>query len=612
MTPYNPTLQSQALRVHIRGSKGINTFNAETEIQDDQLTVGNNIDLSTIGKIKKRLGFNQVLDDPGGASVVALHYFNAPNVAERMVHIQGARVYDSTSPLAVSGSWVDIEGADGFTANTYSTDMIIADDRTYITNGTDPVHYHNGAGIIQESDQSVDPPFCKVGAYFKNRLWLANETSRATATGDIATYTATSGDMLKVTLDSGTFDEIDMTGDASIANAAASINAKTGFAAKGLAWVDTDGYLRISSLTVGAGSTVAVADGTGGHGGECEDLFDGATASGTGVSNPEYGYYSNALATETFNRTTQVFKVESGEATEIMAVLPAGVRAPDSLLFFKEDSIHELVIAGATAAYWNLRPIEKRFGCVSYYCAKENAGVIYYFSQTGIRTMGGKYDEIPMSKLVQTTWKTINWDYVTRSRMIIHDNKLRLAVPTGDTAYPDKVLVWDILTETWSVITGWNVGCWGIYRELTAGQVGAFEETLMYGDANDGKVYHCFKSTQFNDLAAAINLQIETKAFDFAEPDLYKRGGDFYLRIITGPAAADTGITVSKSTDGGGYATLNTSANAATTKATSRYPLSSLGRFKNIKFKIQQNATSTQQVVIDGYSVETYLTSTTK
>jgi hypothetical protein len=315
------------------------------------------------------------------------------------------------------------------------------------------------------------------------------------------------------------------------------------------------------------------------------------------ITNPDWGWYSDALDTLTFNRSTNVFKVASGEAVEIMAAVPVS----DSIIIFKEDSIHELVIAGATATYWNLRPIETRYGCASYYCAKPNGGIIYYLSFSGVRTLGGEYAEIPMSTLIKETWDTINWDYITRARMEIWDNKIFISVPTGTSTSPDTTLVWNILTKAWSIITGWNVGCWGIFVEKSAGSTNAFEETLMFGEGNDGWVNHCFKSTQFNDISSAIDFDIETKAFDLGMPNLYKEGGVFILNVEQGPKTGDSAITVSASIDGGSFSALSAHSGY-------EYPLDSLGQYKKIMFKIKHNATSAQQIILTGWEIQTYPT----
>jgi hypothetical protein len=418
-----------------------------------------------------------------------MQYLKAPSVDERMIHICNRRAYQSTVPLSTTGSWSDIEGANRWTLNTYSTAMILGDNKVFITNGTEVVAYHNGAGILECGDTNTDPPKAKVGVYFKNRLWLFNTTSM-----------------------------------------------------------------------------------------------------------PDGGWYSNALDTLTFDRAVNLFRVESGDATEVKAVIARG----DSIFIFKETSIHELVVAGGTAAYWNLRPIETRYGCAAMYCAIENAGVMYYLSFSGIRTLGGQFGEVPMSKLVKTTWDTINWDYIDRSRMIICDNKMYVSVPTGTSTYANTVLVWNLLTEAWTIITGWNVGCWGIFKEYTPTSTKAFEETLMYGDAVNGRVYHVYPASQWNAESAAIDFHIETKGYTFGQSNLYKAGGEFILDVIQGPATADTAMTVSASIDGGSFTDLGT------TKATTIYSLDSLGQFKKIKFRIRHNATSTQQVILNGWEVSTY------
>jgi hypothetical protein len=504
----------------IRDCSGINTFAHETEIKDNQLTIGKNLDLSTIGKVKKRLGKNRVLNDPGGTAVVGLLYFKAPTVDERMIMVQGTSIYQSTLPLETSGNWTDLSLT--ITADQYSTSMVNADEKVFISNGTDTVKYHNGAGVLECGDENTDPPKGKVLVYHKNRLWVFN--------------TAT---------------------------------------------------------------------------------------------NPDWGWYSNALDPLVFNRSTNVFKVASGEAVEIMAAVATG----DSIIIFKEDSIHELTIAGGTAAYWNLRPIENRYGCAAYYCAVSHGGIIYYLSYSGVRTLGGEYAEIPVTKLIKTTWDSVYWNYITRSRMMIWDNKLYVSVPTGTSTFPNTVLVWDFLTQSWSVIDGWSVGCWGIFVEKTPGSDNAFEETLMIGDGDDGWVNHCFKATQFNDDSTAIDMHIETKAYDFGAPSTYKEGGTFVLNYEQVPSDTEIGSSVVFMDDNNyvfmddnnfvfmdnatsaGSITISASIDGADFVELSRhsgyeYPLDSLGRYKKIKFKIQHNSTCTERLILTGWEIETFPTRT--
>lgn len=460
-------------------SGGINTRQHETEIQDNQLTIGYNLDLSTLGKKKKRLGSNNVLDDLGALPINVLIYLQAPSVDARMCHIYGQRLYKSILPLETSGSWIDIDSTNHFTSNQTSTVSILAGDELFFSNGTDNVFSYDGTSITDEGATSTDPPKGKCLAYFKNRLWVANTNA-----------------------------------------------------------------------------------------------------------NPDYVWYSNALDTHTFDTSVQVFKVATGDSTQITNMVPY---LGSSLIIFKENSIHELVVSGDTAAYWNLRPLETRHGCVAPECAKPYLDRIIYLARDGVRVLPVQQNQV--SYLIKNEIENINWQYIDRARAVIFEDKYYLAVPTGASTYPNQVYVLNLNTNGWTVITGWNVGCWGIWLNNGA-------ETLMYGDANDGVVWHCFKSTQFNDQTTAVNYQEETKSFNFAKPFQYKCGGEIEVEI-----ASSTGntVTVSVAIDGGSYTTLGTCT------ATQKFSLDPLGKFKNIKFKFQSNASSTEQLIFNGFRVNTFL-----
>jgi len=461
-------------------SGGINTrFQAE-EIENNQMTVAYNLDISTPGKKKKRLGNLTVLNDLGATPILGLIYQKAPSVDSRMAFIFGKRMYKHTDPLNTSGFWTDIDSTDHFTNNLTTTVSILAGDKLFFSNGTDNVFSYDGTSITDEGATSTDPPKGKCLAYFKNRLWVANTTAL-----------------------------------------------------------------------------------------------------------PDAVYYSNALATQTFDTSVQIFRVATGDSTGVTNMIPF---TDSSLVIFKERSVHELLVSGDTAAYWNLRPVDSSHGCVAPDCAKYYNGKIFFLSHDGVRVLPLQANAA--SYLIKTEIDDINWTYIDRAKMVIFDDKLFLAVPTGDTAYPNKVYVLDLITNGWVVYTGWNVGCWGVY-------ISGNEEVLMYGDANDGKVYKCFTSTQFNDGAStAINYQEETKSFEFERPFHYKVGGELEVDI-----ASSTGntVTVSAAIDGGSYTTLGTCT------ATDKFRLDGLGKFKRIKFRFVSNAAATEQLIFNGFRCTTFM-----
>ena len=178
---YNtPVSDDKPISVNIPDSSGgVNTRQHETEIKDTEMTVGYNIDISTIGKKKKRLGINTVLNDLGSTPILDLAYMKAPNVDERMVHVWDKRVYKETDPIATSGNWTDIHGGDLLTTNLTTTRMCVTGDLCFITNGTDNVFSYNGTSMTDEGDNTANanPPAGKVITYFLNRLWIANTSA---------------------------------------------------------------------------------------------------------------------------------------------------------------------------------------------------------------------------------------------------------------------------------------------------------------------------------------------------------------------------------------------------------------------------------------------------
>lgn len=478
-----PQLQDDAyITINVPDSSGgMNTRQHETEINDNQLTIGYNIDLSTIGKKKKRLGRKQVLNDLGSNPIVTLAYLAAPSVAERMCCIHNLRIYKSTDASAESGNWVDIDSTDRFTADTYNTATVVAGDELFISNGVNNVFSYDGTGVSDEGSATTDPPKGQSLAYFQNRLWVARTTT-----------------------------------------------------------------------------------------------------------NPDYVYYSNSLDAHTFVQSTQLFKVSTGDTQEVTNMIPYN---SNTLIIFKERSIHELLIQGSTAAYWNLRMVDDKNGCVALDCAKTHNGIIYYLSHDGIRTYPAQPK--PISYYHKDLFDSINWQYINRARMIIFQDKLYISLPVSSGTYATSVGVLDLNTGSWVTYTGWNVGCWGIH--ISQNNV----QTLMYGEASaDGKVYKLFKSTQYNDDSTAITYQEETKAYDFGYPFNYKSGGEVWLDI-----ASDTSNTATAyaAIDGGSYAELGISTSGC------KFPLEALGKWKSIKFKMLHNATSTAQLIYNGFRVATFL-----
>jgi len=313
---------------------------------------------------------------------------------------------------------------------------------------------------------------------------------------------------------------------------------------------------------------------------------------GNTTSNPDFVYYSNVIDPTTWDTTNQVIKVYSGDGTDVMAMRPF---MESSLLIFKEDSIHELLVQGDTASYWNLRPVDLEHGCVAYNCTAAWGASIFYLSRDGVRVIqsNAPAPELPLSWEIKSIWDTINFDYISRAQMIVHNNKLYVAVPTGATAYNNMVLVYDLTVKGWSVYTGWNVGCFAIHVEKVVAATADEEEILMYGDVVNGKVYKCFTGPAYTDATTAIDYREDTKRFDFDYP--FQKIGDYVdLKILSGTA---TNVVVSGLINGGTATVLSTST------ASEKIGLKGLGRFYDLQLRYQTTGTATEQLVVGEYTI---------
>jgi len=586
-------LKPKPLYVRITQSLGMDDRADARQIDANKGKLLYNMDISSPGKKYKRLGSTAVLSAIGTVPIMGLCYLKGGGIASRMTLVANKRFYKSTLPLEETGSWTDVPEADIFTAATYPQAMQEAQGSVYMSNGVNSFYGYNGTAMTEY----VTAPKGKVMAYFKNRLWVANVNTTPIVTGDVTVFTGAAGSYLKIIVGGSTFDDINLATATSIDEVVTLINAVVGFAAKGIAYKTSAGKLSIYSLTSGSG-TITVSDGTSDTQEACEALFSGTTATSTGYSYPDFVYYSDVIDPTTYNMTSNVIKVYSGDGTDVMAM-----RAfkESVLLIFKEDSIHELLVQGDTATYWNLRPIDTEHGCVAYNCTAAWGNTVFYLSRDGVRIVQANAvaPDLPLSWEIQATWNTINFDYISRSCMIVHNNKLYVAVPTGSSTYPNTVLVYDMTAKGWVVYTGWNVNCWAIHVEKVVAATADEEEILMYGDAANGKVYKLFKSTAYDDTGnTAITYQEDSKRFDFDYP--FKKIGDFVdFQILSGTAnnVVISGITVNDRV---------TTTSVLTTASTSgKTGLKGLGRFDDLQLRFSHvgSGTSTEQLIMGEYTI---------
>lgn len=98
-----------------------------------------------------------------------------------------------------------------------------------------------------------------VGKLSATRKATGSGQTKAIIVGDCDSFTGEAGDTIKVTVDDDTYDNIDISAAASIANVVTAINTAVGST---VASANSDGFLQLTSPTYGSGSKVSIANGT--------------------------------------------------------------------------------------------------------------------------------------------------------------------------------------------------------------------------------------------------------------------------------------------------------------------------------------------------------------
>jgi hypothetical protein len=244
-------------------------------------------------------------------------------------------------------------------------------------------------------------------------------------------------------------------------------------------------------------------------------------------------YFSNNLTPATFDRSSQLIKVNTGDGQKITKITPFKL---NELIVYKEKSIFILDITGVTGqtppAGWTLQPISTAIGCGSPRSVV-NIGNDHWFlsgEPYAIRSLvRSSYDKLlidmvsqPIQDIFDGTGETVlNKTYAYKACSVLYDNKFFLAIATGSTTYNNLVCVYDFIAKSWYLIDGWNVENWTV-----------FEDDLYYADATDGRVLKCFDGN-VGDFASgpvvtpsspgqAITFEYRSKSIDFDNPENYK------------------------------------------------------------------------------------------
>jgi hypothetical protein len=132
----------------------------------------------------------------------------------------------------------------------------------------------------------------------------------------------------------------------------------------------------------------------------------------------------------------------------------------------------------------------------------------------------------PTSLPIQDYLDRCNLGYIQRAVATYHSDHYILAFPIDAATYPNAVVVYDLLTQSWcGQWTGWLPTCFAVRTD-----VGSYSK-MIFGQS-DGTVFQWLDDlstqeeipTSYQDNAVNIPTRILTRALTFNDPFSYKTG----------------------------------------------------------------------------------------
>lgn len=327
--------------------------------------------------------------------------------------------------------------------------------------------------------------------------------------------------------------------------------------------------------------------------------------------------YSDAYSSDyanAFNNTE--YRVPVGEERAIVPTRDLG------MIIFGKQAIWALAPSATPDAADKPEPIITSYGAVSKKGVVSVNDDIYFFAPDGLRSLKRTIQDklqvgasFPISYPLKDELEEISWANIENLSMVYFDNKLFISVPLSATTY--KTWIYYPALDAFTIMSDVNPTCWGKHKV-------SGEERVYYGKQGQGKIYralHGYTSegtTTTN--GTAISMTEEGREEDFGQPMLFKSGGEVEIEAVA--AGGNYGLTVSARIDGGAYTTLGTLDLQSDTAPTlpvalpfnlsdayvvrEKFSLDSLGEYKTLQIKIENNDLNTEDIIVQGINYATF------
>lgn len=496
--------------------RGLNTLVSPTEIRPDELSESIDIQLVEDGKIQCPRDGQAYYGNSSGSRVVGLFTYNKISDGRReLIRREGTALKKYNS--STSG-W---DGISGYTyTNNLRTEGVMAYDRLYLTNPTDPLTYYDGTSITSFTAISAPsaPTVTRTGS--SGTYTFSYKISAVTAVGETTPSTAGSTTLNQSSLDSTNYMTISWS---SVTNA-------IGYNVYGR----KDGLWYHILYLEGNGSTTYVDKGALTPNELIIPLTENTTGGPKGV---DIEQYKDSLFV--IDETGRLFYSAGGDLINDFSAANGGgfvdvsrndgqkgkaVRVfKNSLVVFKKNSIYQFTFSTSGAP--SLTQVTAAVGCVATRSVIEVENDLMFADERGIFSIGNQqgfaFDVLRTSELssrVRSVFQTIDSAYIENiaAHYATVANK-NLAIfsytPTGSTTN-SRGLIYDVERLGWYKWTNINANCWVTYTNALG------ETAVIYGDDSSGYTKEILTGT--TDFGSPISGSFKLRSEAFGDLTRYK------------------------------------------------------------------------------------------
>lgn len=498
--------------------RGVNLLVSSTQIKPNELADAQDITLIEDGKVQCPRDGQAYYGATSGSRVTGIFNFYKSDGTRKLLRMVGTTLQEYTDAT----TWTSVSGY------TYTTGLnmnaVMAYDRLYACNGTDPLTYYDGSSITSFTERSAPT--------ISNVARTGGSAGSYTYSYKVTAVTA-SGETTPSTADTETANVDTLTASIYMTISWSAVTGAIGYNVYGrkdgswyfMAYVEgnsSTSYVDNDADTPNEAFTPPEANTTGGVKGKYIKVYKDSLFIYGDPTNPSRLYYSGG------GDKIHDFSIAGGggfiDVSKNDGQIGTGIEVfKNSILIFKEDSIYQFTFTSTGLP--QITQVNPSLGCVAPRSIISVENDVFFMSRRGVFTIGNEagfaFDVLRTNELsakVRSTVRNIDGAYIQNVAAIYTaDSTKNLVIfaytPSGSTTN-SKAIIYDRERLGWYKWTNIQANCWTNYR----GTDGITH--YLYGDDASGYCKEIL--TGSSDFGSAITGYFYLNSESFKALDRYK------------------------------------------------------------------------------------------